>query len=118
MIGGGGRSSRTFSSIASLVVPRKPSQVKVLDPRHPSLILLVVDLLAVLGPGLLLLLFRELSSVRCVGGLLDIGGGRLRLLLDVVGHSGPVRGGSLRWSLTIDVVCNSLSMIISVSVYM
>lgn len=99
-----GSSTRTFSSIASLIVLGEPSQVKVLDPRHPSLILLVVDFLSILGPGLLLLLFRELPSVRSLVGLGDVGRGGFRLLLDVVGHTGHARWGSLRWSLTIDVV--------------
>lgn len=74
--GGGGECDaerHTFSGVARFVVLGEPAQVKVLDPWHPPLVLLVVDLLAVLGPGLpLLVAFRGLGDL----GLLDVCGHR------------------------------------------
>lgn len=49
------RGTLTLGGVAGLVVAGEPAQVKVLDPGHPPLVLLVVDLLSVLAPGLLLL---------------------------------------------------------------
>jgi hypothetical protein len=46
----------TLSSIARLVVLSEPSKILVLDPRHPSLVLVIVAALYPLGVGLLLLL--------------------------------------------------------------
>lgn len=76
-MGGGSliQSGRTFGSIASFVVLGEPAQVEVLNPWHPPLVLLVVDLLAVLRPSRLPLLLA-------LGHL-----GNLRLL-NVRGHRG------------------------------
>lgn len=60
----------TLGGVAGLVVAGEPAQVKVLDPGHPPLVLLVVDLPPVLAPGLLLLvLLGELRGC----WVLDVG---------------------------------------------
>lgn len=83
---GSGGEGLTLSSIASLVIPREPPQVHVLNPRHPRFVLLVVDLPAVLGPRLLLLLLLgERAAVGALGG--HLGRGVLGGLLDLVGHA-------------------------------
>lgn len=70
----------TFCSVAGLVVLCEPAQVKVLDPGHPPLVLLVVDLLAVFAPGGLLLVL--VLTLPLLGNLWNFGGlGRLE-----VGH--------------------------------
>ncbi len=53
---GKGKDRTNLSRIRSLIISPKPSQVFILDPRHPVLVLVVVGVLDPFGVGLLLLL--------------------------------------------------------------
>lgn len=77
------RRQLTLGSIAGLVVLCEPPQVEVLNPGHPPLVLLVVDLLSVLAPGLLLLFLVLLGNLGNLGSLRRLEVGHFCLGVDI-----------------------------------